>query len=305
MNLTENWGQKHLHRLKWGIYTNSTQDYRMASSEIGGNYHRLQDQNLKNIPPDTDHLLIFGNIWANRQEPPVFHNPAHLHLVHRLQYVFWDNPALPHLLYRGAWNPEGYKNWCRMTWNWTNTTTNNPPANRSGTDRINRLLKTASGGAVKHWHEIIGGHLRDTRLGKTALLVPSSPEWHHYYQKLTVEQWIQKKTSVLRDRGFDVKVRTKPSRQDREGGAGRLYQQLDNIGLVVSEGVGALESILAGVPALVGDWAPAGPLATHWDDFVESYNIDTPTADRTEQWMERVLQDTFHKSEIYSGSWNG
>lgn len=303
-DLTQNWGVKHLHGLKWGIHINTTPDRRIKSAESGGAYARLLDQNLDNIPKHLDHLLIFGNIWANNQEKTVFHNPGVLRLIHGHRYVFWDNPALPHLLYKGPWNPEGYKNWCRMCWDWINPTTHTTPANSSGTERINQLLAASSNGEITHWHQITGSYPKDTVLGKRALLVPSSPEWHFYYQGMTVDQWIESKRRVLLQRGFSVEVRQKPSRRDREGRVGKLYQQLDGVGLVVTEGVSAIESILAGVPALVGEWAPAGPLATRWEDFVRENYIDTPTADRTEQWMERVLQDTFHKSEIYSGKWN-
>lgn len=305
-DLTQNWGVKHLHGLKWGIYINTTPDYRIKSATQGGPYARLRDQKLENIPKNNNHLLIFGNIWANKHEDPVFHNPNTIRMIHKHRYVFWDNPALPHLLYRGPWNPQGYKNWCRMCWDWINPTPYTTPANSSGAARINDLLKQASGGVTRHWHETIGGYPKDTKLGNRALLVPSSPEWHLYYQNKSVNEWIREKQELLLERGFEVLVRPKPSRRDREeGNAGKLYEQLDGIGLVVTEGVSAIESILAGVPALVGDWAPTGPLASRWKDFVIGHDIDTPTADRTEQWMERVLQDTFHKSEIYLGSWNG
>lgn len=299
VDLTRNWGQKHYHNLKWGIHTNITQDYSVNDTV----YQRLENQDLNKIPNDNKHLLIFGNIWANKHEPPRFHNPAVIRLVHRHRYVFWDNPALPHLLYKGPWNPDGYKNWCRMCWDWINPTPHTKPANVSGSERINEHLKRASGGAIRDWRELSDG-LRDCRGGRRALLVPSSPEWHHYYLNQSVEQWIKTRTQVLESRGYTVVVRPKPSRQAREGAAGKLYQQLEGIGLVVSEGVSALEAIMAGVPALVGDWAPTGPLATRWDDFLMDEPIDTPTADRTDEWMERVLQDTFHKSEIYSGEWH-
>ena len=305
-DLKANWGVKHLHGLKWGIHINTTDDYRVKSATQGGAYARLRDQDLNNIPKHNKHLLIFGNIWANKHEAPVFHNPDVLRQL-RHKYVFWDNPALPHLLYKGPWNPEGYKNWCRMCWDHINPTPHHKPANTEGATRINRLLAQASDGKIDHWHQLIGGHPKDTKINQNVLLVPSSPEWHLYYQGIGVNEWLNERSNYLRNEGFDIHIRRKPSRQDREGDVGKLYEYIQekNIGLVVAEGVGALEAILAGVPAIVGDYAPTGPLAITWDQYRAGVPVDTPTADRVDEWMERVLQDTFHKSEIYSGSWNG
>ena len=105
-----------------------------------------------------------------------------------------------------------------------------------------------------------------------------------------------------------VHLRDKPSRRAREGNKhGRLYQRLitNDIGITVSiHSVGPVESLLAGVPALVEGRHAGGDCATNYDEYLKTGNILLPSQEKIEGWVNCLLEETYHKTEVYKGEWN-
>ena len=300
-----NYGTKQQHGLKWGIYRVTGDAMRIRTRELGGDVERLQDQNL-GLVTDKDTLVVMGNIWVHKdeQERTRFRHPRLVAQTGATAW-YWDNPQLPHLLYRGAWNPNGYKNWMRIVKN--NTATQTAQGSGKGEAVINEQLVKITNGRHTQWQSIIGEHRACQIRSKTALLCPSGAGIFPNYYGLDKAKWIQQKTRELEKLGWRVILRDKPGRSAREHiHNGRLYQQLiaQNIGITVSiHSVGPVESLLAGVPALVEGRHAGGECATPYDEYMQTGNIRMPHQTDVEQWCARLLDDTFHKTEAYEGTW--
>lgn len=314
-----NYGTKNLHGLKWGIYrfTNSNlqnNGWCVMTTAMGGDCERLPNQDLSRVSKD-DRLIVMGNIWVHKDphEQTLFRHPDEINKT-GATWFYWDNPQLPHLLYKGPWNPRGYKNWLRLVPGNTATQSGVGPRRKSngklcaaGPQRINGQIATVTERQCLSWHDIVGPRKPMGVKTKTALLCPSGAGIFPHYYGINKADWIREKTTYLESQGWRVILRDKPSRRGREEcDNGRLYEQLhaENIGITVSiHSVTPVESLIAGVPAIVEGRHAGGDIATPWSEFESTGNIRTPHETEVDAWVDRLCYDTYHKSEIYDGMW--
>ena len=295
LRANKNYGEKHYHGNPFGLSHMGT-GWRLCDAAHGGTLKPAEQGEF------SKKMLMFGNCWI--KGTPWTHPDA---IPSTTRWFYWDNPQLPHLLYQGVWNPKGYKNWCRIVECNTATQTATPiRTGQTGSARINRQLGEVTNGTITHWEQIVGDR-SDCRLrGDVVMLCPpSGPVFEHYYAT-TKGLWIHRWRRILEDRGYTVIIRDKPQRQKREQHQNRLYQQLQKkqIAFTVSiHSVSAIESILAGVPAVVEGRHPADNIGTAAEKFLQTGEINTPTVQEQNIWIERLLMDTFHKTECYDGSW--
>jgi len=307
MNPQENYGRKHYHGLHFGLYHFVDDRMQIKDHQMGGSLKRVEGQSLDQIPKDAL-LFQFGNIWALKasnlqHERTKFIHPRRL-LEKGWNFYYWDNPTIPHILYRGPWNTNGWKNWCRITYN--STMTENNFTLGEGEAKLNHELNTLTNGTYTQWQQIVGEIKPCTQRKGVVLLCPSSREMFHHYYGISVNEWIARKTKTLTKMGYAVEVRVKPGRQTRETKGGKLYERLsrNDVAFTVScHSVGAIESILAGVPAVVEGAHSGGDLATPWEEFKNTNSVRTPSQDDVMQWCKRLLDDTHHKLDVYSGEW--
>jgi len=305
INARTNYGQKGLHGLYWGIHRFVDSNWCIKMKNMGGSVERLPDQDLSRVK-STDSLVIMGNIWVHKDEKEcvLFRHPD---IVNKTgaDWWYWDNPQLPHLLYRGDWNPMGHKNWMRLIQN--NTATPPTTAFENSDGRINRQLNKITHGKHTTWESIVGPRRPVEARSKVALLCPSGAGIFPNYYNINKTDWIREKTLQLQKQGWEVILRDKPSRGQREIDNGKLYEQLtmQNIGITVSiHSVGPVESLLAGVPAIVEGRHAGGPGTTPWQDFIQTGAINTPHQSDVDAWVETILNHTYHKTEAYTGEWH-
>jgi len=290
----KNYGQKFYHGVQFGLH-NFGNSWRMQTPEYGGTVTPWEGK-------WSDRMLMFGNCWVKGTPwtDPKLIPPT-------TRWFYFDNPQLPHLLYQGEWNPKGYKNWCRIVEGNTATQTSTPiRPGQTGSARINRQLAEVTDGNITHWKQIVGERRDCTLRGDVVMLCPPSEGVFKHYYQTTKALWINRWRRLLEDRGFRVIIRNKPNREDREQHSNRLYQKLHKQGVAFTvsiHSVSAIESILAGVPAVVEGRHPADNLGTPMMQFLKTGEINKPTVQEQNIWIERLLMDTFHKSECYNGSW--
>lgn len=308
MKVLENYGVKGYHGLFFGLYHFIDDRMIVKDHSMGGSLRRVNNQMYDQIPKDAT-LFQFGNIWGLKQGN-LFHERSRFIHPQRLldggwEYFYWDNPTLPHILYKGFWNPEGYKNWCRLTHN--TTSPHNPIENMHGARRINAQLKHLTKGSIVDWRDIVGGIKQvEHRKGGVALLCPSSREMFLNYYDKHLNFWIQEKTKKLQNMGYKVEVRVKPGRPQRETHDGKLYERLRRGDVSITVGchsMGAIESLLAGVPAIVEGAHSGGACATPWDEFVQGGEVRVPLQSAVERHANYMLNYTYHKLELYDGTW--
>lgn len=284
------WSSKERHGLYWGWHQ------RKADAEGWG-------INSKNYEPcdrvehtdGTRHLFKFGNEWASKQGRQ-FQHPSK---VTHDNWHFWDNPEIPQLLWPNPANPQGAKDWMR----WVPGEILTTQKRKRGSERVNRTLRTLSGGALTTWEDLVKIRPMWTQGKDVLMIVCSQPNYPNYYNT-TAHAWIKTYASVLEKQGYRVEIRLKASREARAQG-GQLTDQLNNkrYAFTVSQhSVGALESILAGTPAIVTGPHPAGDLATTWQQFME-FDINLPHPDDVRDWCDWVLGNCWHKQDIIGGTW--
>ena len=282
------WTKKSNHGLHWGWYRRkqSAQDWRIHLD----NYEPCERIGAE---PEGTHLVKFGNEWGSRP----FQHPSQ---VKHTNWHFWDNPEIPQLLWPNPANPQGSKDWIR----WVPGEILTTRETENGAARINDLLKHYSGGRVTAWHEIAPVRPVSLIRSKTVLLVPSSaPNYQHYYG-ITQGAWISKYTQSLEQLGYTVEVRMKRGRKFRKQG-NELTDQLSSgryFATLSQHSVAAMETIMAGYPAIVTGPHPAGELATPWSEFAQG-DLRTPEQISVVNWVETLLGNCRHKSEIFGGTW--
>ena len=307
-----NYAKKEIHGLHFGVYQIEPGFMRIATQDKGGDMIRLPGQRFENYTGSRG-VVQLGNVWAVKtpyqNERDCFINPKQW-VDKKIPYWFWDNPGLPHLLYKGPWNPRGYKNWCRIVHNATNWTDpkhyNKHQQKTGGIRKLNGQLKMLTDGAIRDWRDIVGGFRPVEQRKGIALVCPSSNEMFKNYYGVNASDWIREKTKALESMGYTVEVRRKPGRPQREQEGGKLYERLHqgDVALTVScHSAGVVESLIAGVPA-VGEGAHLGKnLVTPWDEFRKTGNLRTPKPSDVEGLVEHLAQDIYHKTEIYYGAW--
>lgn len=304
MKANTNYGTKEQHGLKWGLYE-LVNGHKIQLESRGGNARRLKDQNLDRVQHP---LLQMGNIWVHKdlKERGLFRHPDQIH-TRNLEWYVWDNPQLPHLLYKGSWNPHGYKNWLRIVKGNTATTADTPlRQGQTGAERINEQLRQLTGNTITQWQQIVGKRRAVVPRGKRVLICPSGAGIFDHYYGIDKSSWINKRRRQIEAMGYEVVVRDKPSRGSREVNQNKLCEILarEDFAFTVSiHSVGPVESLIAGTPAVVEGRHAGGPCATPWSEFKETGTVRTPERESVDLWVERLLCDTFHKTEAYSGKW--
>jgi hypothetical protein len=196
----------------------------------------------------------------------------------------------------------------RITEGATVTTTSTPMRpGQSGAERINEQLRNITDGKIQKWWQIVGERRNKIEpRGKTVLLCPSGAGIFPNYYGINKEDWILDKIHQLGKMGYNVVLRDKPSRKNREINDNRLHQQLarEDIAFTVSiHSVVPVETLVAGVPAVVEGYHAGGDCATPWDEFVANNKVRCPEREAVDAWVDRLLCDTFHKTEAYNGNW--
>jgi len=281
------WASKDRHGLLWGWHRCVGEQFPICRD----NY-----EPCNNIAETTgaDTLIKFGNEWG-KSDSGAFQHPRQ---VKHTNWRFLDNPEIPQLLWPGAHNPKGSKDWVRFVPSELLTSQHT----ESGTERINGLLKHHSQGTISEWQQIAPPHDVVYRLPKRALIVNLSEPNYRFYYDTTISAWTQHWITQLESLGYEVEVRQKPGRSQRKQG-NQLSDQLHTgkYQITVSQhSVAAMESILAGVPAVVTGIHGTGPLGTPWEEFAQG-GLRLPQEAEVEQWVDTLLGNTRHKSEIFSG----
>jgi len=136
---------------------------------------------------------------------------------------------------------------------------------------------------------------------RRVLIIPSSaPNYVHYYNT-TQNKWIQDIRTTCERLGYTVDVRHKQGRKTRAPLDEQLKQG-DYVCTISQHSVAALETVCAGVPAVVTGPHPCGDLATPWEEFLEG-QFRMPHRDDIEEWCSGVLHNIKHKREIFEGVW--
>lgn len=280
------WSSK-WHGFHWGWYQqkpNTTNEWMIDNYEVCDNICTTDGSR---------HMFKFGNEWGEKtfQHPRVIpHNNWH----------FIDNPQLSALNWIGSWNPSGSKDWVRAVPGDILTQT---PRARGG-ERINRLLDHYSDRSIRHWHEIVQSRPRQDIGHNTALIVPSSPNCYVHYYNDTQPNWVNTITKKLDQMGWQYKVRMKPGRSARKHN-NELHDQLESnmFAVTISQhSVAAIDSLLAGIPAVTTGPHCCGEYATPWEEFTQG-NLRHFTQEQILDWCDWLLGDTYHKSELKDGTY--
>jgi len=313
----ENWARKELHGLHWGISTIVDERYCIRLTSMGGSCERLQDQNLDLVGGRP--IIVFGNVWCHKdpQEAQRFRHPRE-YITRNIRWFYWDNPV-PHLLYKGAWNPHGHKNFMRLVEGDTMRTPLTPIRVGQSIDRINRQLTELTAGTITDWQDIMGPSRPVLPRSKTVLLCPSGGVVFEKYYNLHKTNWINQVTQRCRAMGLEVELRDKPGRNQREIGDNRLYQRLlqqNYLCTISNHSMVPIESLWAGVPAVsVGAHAAQGggfneqgqmtaPMSTTLEEFYQDGGaVRCPDHTQVAHWVQQLLLDCYHKRDIYSGEW--
>jgi len=294
------WAQKQRHGLHWGYWVqkDANDDGRIHID----NYEPCWDISKT----EGDRLLIqFGNTWASKPGDPFYDKPfQHPREIWHGSWRFWDNPFLPHFNWARAHNPTGAKEWVRWSQG-THGTLGNIDLD-SHERRINTLLQEFSHKALNCWHHFI--HIRsmtglDGVRGR-ALIVPCSEHVYTNYYATTKSAWIKGVVQELERMGVDYDIRHKPSRKTRQLN-GELTDQLEDgrYAVTISQhSVAAVESIVAGVPAVTTGASPAHKYATPWNEYLQGH-LRLWDTDQQRKLCLEMLAQTRHKRELFEGTW--
>ena len=317
LNSNENWARKELHGLHWGISVICDDRYSIKLKNLGGSCERLSGQNLDLV--NNRPIIVFGNVWCHKDpvEAQLFRHPRE-YTQRNIRWFYWDNP-LPHLLYKGPWNPHGYKNFIRLVEGGTVRTPRTPVRPGQSVARINRQLHELTAGHISSWRQITGPRRPVLPRSKTVLLCPSGGVTMEKYYNINKTHWIRDITQRCTDMGLKVELRDKPGRNYREIGDNRLYQRLlaqDYLCTISNHSMVPIESLLAGVPAVsVGEHAaqggahtesgdPVAPMTSTLEEFYRDCGaVKCPDESSVDAWVEKILLDCYHKRDIYSGEW--
>lgn len=291
------------HGLHWGLNRFVGTGHKLKIVEKGGNLERIAGQRFESIKPG-DRLLQFGNPWiAKDPEERIFnHYEKLLPIVDK--YYFWDNPQIPHFLYKDVWNPRGHKLWIRLV-----------PDNIMSKacdfvpDRelqINEMLQWYTGNKRYTWRNMLPRRRDVKARGKRVLLLSSSTGVYHYYSNLDREQWLQDQAQKLTGLGYEVEIRRKMGRTQRILYQPRLDQYLydNDFAFTLSyQSASMMESLIAGTPAVTYNHRHCGgKLATTYEEMLDGH-IRESTQEDVDQRILQLFSDTFHKHEAFDGSW--
>lgn len=282
---------KTAHGMDWGWYQRVENHWRVGTTDVGGAFCRINDIGHVN----GEMLIKFGNNFGPEWI-------KHTDIPHR-NWRFWDNPELPELLNPNPANPAGNKDFVRFPRGSLFTETFNSESNSA---RLDSILRDLSSGqtSLEELLRPVPVRVRNTR---RVLLCPSSPNCFRYYYGDTITSWLSRWSHWASQNGYEPVVRRKPARPERvKNPETRLYEHLllnDYAFTISQHSVAAVESILAGVPAVTTGPHPIGPLYTP-HEWAMSGDFVTPEIDLVWNWIGRLAYNTYHKSELFTGAWN-
>ena len=288
------WATKTIHGLHWGHWQHTNTNPCI---------HRDNFEPVFDVTQTTgEHVCIkFGNEWASKPKDPFYGKQfQHPKNYPHNNWYFWDNPEVPQFLWRNPANPRGTKDWVRFVKGSLFSVPELHTAN--GASRCNDLLKEFSNGRVTAWHEIAKIKPFDVTSQKRVLICPVSANNYTNYYNTTQAQWVNDITKQLDSLGYAYDIRYKPGRKERALGK-QLTDKLATgtyCATVSQHSVAAVESIMAGVPAVVTGPHPAGNLATPWHEF-ERGHLRTPELIEVVNWIEILLGNVRHKRELLEG----
>lgn len=281
---------KAAHGMTWGWHQRCADHWRIGMTSHGGAFEKIHSLDQVN----GEMLVKFGNDFGAGWI-------AHTDIPHGNWY-FWDNPEIPQLLNPNPVNPAGNKDFVRFT---RGSLFSEHFNTLTDCGRFSSMLEDLAPGTT------LENLVRPVPVRKKAtnrvLLCPSSPNCYTYYYDSKQTDWLWRWSSHLEAAGFEPVVRRKPDRKIRVNKPEmRLYETLllDDYYCTISQhSVAALESIMAGTPAVVTGPHPAGELATPKEEFVLGH-LRIPDQDQVWNWIRRVASNTYHKSELFSGAWH-
>ncbi len=298
-----NYANKSLHGLKWGLNVFTGPGYQMRLRELGGDMERLLNQDIS-LLTDRDRVLMMGNAWTHKDpKERIWHDPR---LVSRLvkEFYFFDNPPLPHILYKGPHNPLALKNWMRIVpGHWMPQAQDWTGQHR---DRVNRELCEITGGEINSWLDLVG-KTRDVQpRGHRALIIESSSQVYEHYAGTTRDQWLYQIQQELSRQNIFPEYRHKVGRNMRHRiGELRDVLSTDQWRCTVSfQSMAVVESLLAGVPAVDLAGEPAlRELVTPWAEFCQG-ELRCPSRDTVISHVEAMFDQLWHKHAAYRGEWH-
>lgn len=282
---------KRAHGMNWGWHQRVADHWRIGMTSHGGAFEKIH-----NLDQVNGEMLVkfgndFGDSWIDHTSIP------------HLNWYFWDNPEIPQLLNPWSGNPRGNKEFVRFTRGSLFTENFNSKPN---SDRLDLIIKDLSNGKdnLENLVRPVPMRLRNT---KRVLICPSSPNCYLYYYKCERNSWLATWMVWCEQQGFEPVVRLKPARDARKNHIEQRLKEhlvLNDYAFTISQhSVAAVESIMAGVPAVVTGPHPIGDLGTTPEQAaVGNFNISDP--ETVWHWIQRIASNTYHKSELFTGSWH-
>jgi hypothetical protein len=145
--------------------------------------------------------------------------------------------------------------------------------------------------------------LKNTR---RVLLCPVTDQSFKYYYNTSRTDWMWRWCAWCEKHGYEPVIRKKPTRETRRDNADRrLYNHLlmEDYAFTISQhSVSAVESIMAGTPAVTTGPSPVGSLNTP-PEWAQQDVFVIPEVEVVWEWIQRWASNTYHKQELFSESW--
>lgn len=282
---------KRAHGMHWGWHQRVQDHWRIGMTSHGGAFEKIHGLDQVNGEMLVKFGNDFGNTWIDHKAIP------------HSNWRFWDNPEIPQLLNPWRGNPKGSKDFVRFTRGSLFTEHSNSTPDHK---RLEDIIQDLSSGqdSLESLIRPVPVRQRKTR---RVLICPSSPNCFSYYYGIERTVWIAQMLVWCEQNGWDPVVRNKPARDARKNNQdSRLYNHLvltDYAFTISQHSVAAVESIMAGVPAVTTGPNPIGDLGTGLAQ-AESGDFELPDADRVWSWIQRLASNTYHKTELFTGAWH-
>ena len=278
------------HGMQFGWHQRVDNNWRVGLTTHGGCLERINSLDQVN----GEMMVKFGNDFGPNWIP-------HTNIPHRNWY-FFDNPEIPQLLHSHAANPSGKKTFVRFTQGdvFTNSQNSTPDSSR-----LDAVLTDLSGGTVTLENLIrpVPVRLKNTR---RVLLCPVTNNSFKYYYNTTQAHWLWRWCAWCETHGYEPVVRKKTTREHRrDNPQARLYNHLllEDYAFTISQhSVSAVESIMAGTPAVTTGPSPIGSMNTP-PEWAEQDVFVIPEVEKVWEWIQRWASNTYHKQELFSESW--
>ena len=201
--------------------------------------------------------------------------------------VFYDNPLFSELLSPNPGNPGGTKTWgrfVRQTHQINSAFVPDQPGGPEDWQRLEREWQRSGGHSLPL--ERLWGGWRDVeeRPDLPWLIAAPRGEILQYWYGITLEAWLNLVTTQLQALGHAWHLRPKPDRRqrNRDPQARILWTAPQYRGTITAHSVSAIDTILAGRPAVVWGQDPTLGLATPWPEFQATGQVRLPWPDDVE-----------------------